>query len=47
MIEEGYGKDKIIEKTTTNFYSKVEAMQKDFNISLEPNDFDQINDFLY
>lgn len=47
MAEDRYEKDKIIGKTTTNFYSKLEDMKKEFNLSLEANDFDQINDLLY
>lgn len=47
IVEGEYEKDKIIGKTTTNFYSKVESMQKEFNISLSFNDFEQVNDFLY
>lgn len=47
LAEDRYEKDKIIGKTTTNFYSKLDDMKKEFNIFLENNDFDQINDLLY
>lgn len=47
IAEDEYEKDKIIGKTTTNFYSKIEKMQKEFNVSLTFNDFEQVNDFLY
>lgn len=47
MAEYLYEKDKIIGKTTTNFYSKVEDMKNEFSISLDSNDVNQINDLLY
>ena len=47
MAEDIYEKDKIIGKTTTNFYSKVEDMKNEFSISLDSNDANQINDLLY
>lgn len=47
IVDDKYQENKKIGKTTTNFDFKLEAMQNEFNISLEHNDFDQINDFLY
>lgn len=47
MEEDIYEKDKIIGKTTTNFFSKVEDMKNEFSISLDSNDANQINDLLY
>lgn len=47
MAEDIHEKDKVIGRTTTNFYSKIEDMQKELSFSLRYNDFDQINDFLY
>ena len=47
MKEDEYEKDKIIGKTTTNFYSKIKDMKKEFNLSFKGNDIHQINDLLY